>query len=173
MPASWGTKLIGNVGIAIDDKHTITEEILEEDRRRWGGKTFVLTARLGPESDIGLLRIILFEMMPFIITGDEQCGPLIYITRLARFPYSINGKREFSAYGIQLIPINGKLAKLEIRSNCGLAINGIEVLPSFLRCDLANSGLRAEIYFDKQTPEQIAEIPKISPPKGFRENHFV
>lgn len=103
------------------------------------------------------------------ITADPHEGPLLLEAAFKGFPYAINNQRRFAAYGIALVPVYGKVDRVEVVAlkGLGVAVNGVIASFGETVVDLGNGHLRLKIRRSRSS-EPVA----VEPPAEFRENRY-
>lgn len=154
-------------GIKIGDS-SITLQDLEDDKKKWTG--FALLPEVGEKnftsSNEEIIRKLLFESVPFEITGSTNQNTILR-AELARFPYSINGKRSFQSFGLRITPETGSIEQINFNSESSVALNKQSVSRSLFEAELGNGSLHLEIYFESQ---DLTTLQAIKAPVGFQES---
>lgn len=154
-------------GISVGDS-ILTHAEIEQDEQKWRGSTFLIGAIIEENlniSDIDLLRLFCYESLPFVITGDTTLPkPTLLKAELARFPYSINGKKAYNSFGIRLMPQEGRIAEITFNEEHRMAVNRFVATPDGIDADLGNGSIHVQILY---SPKE--ELPTITPPQGFQE----
>lgn len=149
----------------------ITPADLVQDRTKWTG--FAVFAGIGKdklkESDENLLRMLFYEAVPLKIEGKSPEGSEIALkAEIKRFPYSINGNRDFQSFAVRLTPKSGEIERVSLNEEVTVAIKNLEVTSKRMIAETGNTLLRLEIGFKPTDEEQ----PPLIPPTGFEENQF-
>lgn len=160
-------KLIGNVSILFGDQ-VVTDQVLGIYRNKWKG--YAILPGIGEcracASEEKAFHALLFETTPFTISGEQNEGQLVFEASFKRFPYSINGKREFACFGLRLIPRQGRVRTVEFDGDDekSVAVNSFSVSSDCFSVDLGNGSLHLEIFLRPMKPQT-----EIAPPAGFHE----
>ena len=158
-------RLIGDIEIHFTDK-VIDERWLETLRQKWNKKA-ILPGISHIDSDSLLLQTILHELVPFVVISKKDKGKLIINAYLERFPYTINGKSGFAAFGLRLVPRAGEIEEINRDVLSNIAINSFSISSGILTSDTGNGSLHLECYFKKPTDENL---PEIRPPESYQSN---
>ncbi|MFA6322809.1 MAG: hypothetical protein WCX71_05070 [Candidatus Buchananbacteria bacterium] len=129
--------------------------------------------RMRPEvfakiSDRDALLAILSEEAPLTVLGQspgsiiaDDDNAAVLEARMQRFEYSINGVPGFTAFGVHLTPLSGRVQMVSVHDD--ITIKGFMANPGQILMDLGDDRLRLVIYFGSQ--EQPTGI---QPPAGYR-----
>lgn len=155
-------KLVGNTSILFGGE-IVTDQVLETYRQQWKG--FVISPGIGANNctDETAFHALLFETTPIAISRDMGYEQLIFQASFKRFPYSINGNRNFASFGLRLVPKQGRVKSVEFDRGRLVAINTLLFIGDYLCVDLGNGSLHLEIFFRPAEPQT-----EIGPPAGFQ-----
>ncbi len=161
-------KLIGAISILFGDK-LITEQILELYRDKWKNRAICPGKGAVDMVEETVLHALLYELTPLTIVADENSKPLILKALLKRFPYSIDGKENFAAFGLRLVPVQGRIKQIDMdpymNPRSSVAISNISINTELLSVDFGNESLHLEIFFQSQPNDLL--LKELEPPTGF------
>lgn len=153
--------------------HVITSETLKRDAANWRGMALLPGISGDNLSDFEVLRRLLYETTPIIITPDMDAGNLIFQAVLRRWKYSIVTTRMgrpvrtqsgFSNFSIRLVPSAGKVRLVTLDRSSHCAVNGFVVdARESVQAEFGNGSVHLELYFH---PGPTAGISSISQPAG-------
>ena len=150
-------------------QNVISSQSLEEDRQKWEGLAFIPSVGYKEQPDEILLRILLFETTPIIISSDEAKGELILNAELVRFPYPINGNTNYAEYAIRLIVTSGEINNICLDDTSDIAFRGIKFNTDKFIGEFGNSTLHLEIFYFK--PKEA--LPPLTQRPAFTQERFV
>lgn len=123
-----------------------------------------------PSPDFRLLIGLLVRTAKHVtVTADPAEGPLYFEATLRDFPYTINynGKHHFTAFGLVLAPVCGRVARVEVVSQgLGVAINAVVSTTDKTVIEL--DGILRLVIRHRKTDETV----EVKPPATFKEERF-
>lgn len=132
------------------------EGALQSDRELWHRRA--LTPEINHETftDLELLRALLFESTPLIISAPDDEGPVVLDAELVRFPYTIhsaNGGKVyrsatgFACFALRLVPRSGgRIAAVELDES-GVGVSNLVVETGRrLTAEFGNGKLWFDLY---------------------------
>lgn len=150
------------------------EGALQSDRELWYRKAIMPEINHETFSDLDLLRALLFESTPVIISAADDEGPVVLDAELIRFPYTIHSAKGgevyrtatgFACFALRLVPRpGGRIVAVELNGESHVAVNELVMEPNHgLFAEFGNSHLWFELYF-----KPADSLPPLRPPKKYQ-----
>lgn len=152
----------------------IGDDTLQADRERWKGKA-IMPDIVGKDiSDLEVLRALLYESTPVIISVAEGGGPITLDVELMRFPYAIHSAKGsvvygsatgFACFALRLVPLSGRIAAVELDDESSVGVSKLVVETGRrLSAEFGNGKLRFDLYISPG-PHGLGTL---QPPRSYK-----
>lgn len=148
-------KLIG-IPIVTLGSVSINQQKLETGAEDWQNGIDLLTI-----DDATLFRVLASQSIPLTLCGDANT---VLKVEIARFPYSVDGKRQYQAVSCRFVPETGRLSEVVVHHGLSVAINAQTITQQWAKFEVGNGSLRLEVYFEPPTKD----LEPLRPPLGFK-----
>ena len=146
--------LKGNVCLRFGES-LLREEDLLADRQQWSGKALMPDIVGKDMSDLEVLRALLYESAPVVISATEGGNPITLNVELMRFPYAIHSAKGgvvyrsqtgFLCFALRLVPTSGRIVSVELDdSHVGVSKLVVET-GRRLSAEFGGGKLRFDLY---------------------------